>query len=119
VATAFRELLLNAIEHGAGLDPTKDVDIEYIRAQHAVVCRITDPGEGFTLDEIPHAAIANPTGAPLRHMEIREEQGMRPGGYGVLMAQRLLDQVVYGEHGNEVVLIKYLDLKDEQETKEN
>lgn len=111
MATAFRELLLNAIEHGAGLDPTKDVDIEYIRAQHAVICRITDPGPGFTLDEIPHAAIANPSGEPLRHIEIREQQGIRPGGYGVLMAQRLLDQVLYGEQGNEVVLVKYLDLK--------
>ena len=116
VATGFRELLLNAIEHGAGSDPTKDVDIEYIRAQHAIVARITDPGPGFTLDEIPHAAIANPSGDPLRHIQIREQQGLRPGGYGVLMAQRLLDQVLYGEQGNEVVLVKYLDLESAQES---
>lgn len=109
VAAGFRELLLNAIEHGAGLDPTKDVDIEYVRARRVVSCRISDPGPGFTLDEIPHAAVANPSDDPLRHVAIREEQGMRPGGYGVVMAQQLLDQVVYGERGNEVVLLKYLD----------
>lgn len=109
VALGFRELLLNAIEHGAGLDPTKDVDIEYVRARRMVVCRISDPGPGFTLDEIPHAAIANPTNDPLRHITIREQHGMRPGGYGVVMAQQLLDQVVYGERGNDVLLIKYLD----------
>jgi anti-sigma regulatory factor (Ser/Thr protein kinase) len=75
-----------------------------------VKCRISDPGEGFTLDEIPHAAIANPVDDPVRHLEYRDAQGMRPGGFGVLLAQRLVDQLVYNEQGNEVVLIKYLDL---------
>jgi len=109
VAAGFRELLLNAIEHGAGLDPTKNVDVEYVRARRMVLCRISDPGPGFTLDEIPHAAVANPEDDPLRHIAIREEHGMRPGGYGVAIAQQFLDQVVYGQQGNEVVLIKYLD----------
>jgi len=108
VSTACREMLLNAIEHGAGLDPSKDVDIEYIRARHMITCRITDPGPGFILDEIPHAAIANPADDPLHHIEIREQKGMRPGGFGVLMAQQLVDQVIYGQDGNEVVLVKYL-----------
>jgi anti-sigma regulatory factor (Ser/Thr protein kinase)/ActR/RegA family two-component response regulator len=118
VATAFRELLLNAIEHGAAFDPTKDVDIEYFRARRMVMCRISDPGPGFTLDEIPHAAVANPTDDPLRHILIREENGIRPGGYGVLMAQQFLDQVLYGEQGNEVVLIKYLDLDSDVRRKD-
>ncbi len=108
VASACREMLLNAIEHGAGLDPTKDVDIEYIRARRMISCRISDPGPGFTLDEIPHAAIANPADDPLHHIAIREERGMRPGGFGVLMAQQMVDQVIYGEDGNEVLLVKYL-----------
>jgi anti-sigma regulatory factor (Ser/Thr protein kinase)/ActR/RegA family two-component response regulator len=112
VAAAFREMLLNAIEHGAGLDPTKDVDIEYVRARRMVTCRITDPGPGFTLDEIPHAAVANPADDPVRHMAVREEKGMRPGGFGVLMAQQLVDQVIYGQDGNEVMLIKYLPPTD-------
>jgi len=108
VATAFREMLLNAIEHGGRLDPNQYVEIEYVRARHMVACHITDPGPGFTLDEIPHAAIANPTDDPIRHIAIREEQGMRPGGFGVLLAQRLVDELIYGQDGNEVLLIKYL-----------
>ena len=112
VATAFREMLLNAIEHGAGLDSTKDVDIEYVRARRMVTCRITDPGPGFTLDEIPHAAIANPANDPIRHIAVREARGMRPGGFGVLMAQQLVDQVIYGQDGNEVMLVKYLPCTD-------
>jgi anti-sigma regulatory factor (Ser/Thr protein kinase)/ActR/RegA family two-component response regulator len=109
VATAFREMLLNAIEHGGGLDPNQYVEIEYVRARHMVTCHITDPGPGFTLDEIPHAAIANPTDDPIRHIALREERGMRPGGFGVLLAQKLVDELIYGQEGNEVLLIKYLD----------
>ena len=108
VGVAFREMLTNAIEHGAGLDPNQQVEISYLRARHMVTCRISDPGEGFTLDEIPHAAIANPEDDPLRHVTYREARGMRPGGFGVLLAQRFVDELVYNEQGNEVVLNKYL-----------
>ena len=64
---------------------------------------------GFTLDEIPHAAIANPDDEPIRHLAVREEQGMRSGGFGVLLAQKLVDELIYGQYGNEVLLVKYLD----------
>jgi anti-sigma regulatory factor (Ser/Thr protein kinase) len=53
--------------------------------------------------------VANPADAPIRHAQIREELGLRPGGLGILLAQQLLDQVMYGQNGNEVLLIKYLD----------
>jgi anti-sigma regulatory factor (Ser/Thr protein kinase)/CheY-like chemotaxis protein len=109
VGLAFREMLTNAIEHGGRLDPNQQVEISYVRARHMVTCRISDPGEGFTLDEIPHAAIANPADNPVQHMEYRDVHGIRPGGFGVLLAQHLVDQLVYNEHGNEVLLIKYLD----------
>jgi anti-sigma regulatory factor (Ser/Thr protein kinase)/ActR/RegA family two-component response regulator len=110
VGVAFREMLTNAIEHGGRLDPNQQVEISYVRARHMVTCRISDPGEGFTLDEIPHAAVANPEGDLLRHVAYREARGMRPGGFGVLLAQRFVDELVYNEQGNEVLLIKYLDL---------
>jgi anti-sigma regulatory factor (Ser/Thr protein kinase) len=110
VGTAFREMLINAIEHGGRLDPSQQVEISYVRARHMVTCGISDPGEGFTLDEIPHAAIANPNDEPLRHLEYRDARGMRPGGFGVLLTQKLVDELVYNEQGNSVILIKYLDL---------
>src|SRR5271169_4118607 len=118
VGAAFREMLINAIEHGGRLDAKQRVEISYVRARHMVKCRISDPGEGFTLDEIPHAAIANPADDPLRHIEYRDAQGMRPGGFGVLLAQRLVDQLVYSEQGNEVVLIKYIDLEPRSSVEE-
>ena len=113
VGMAFREMLTNAIEHGGRLNPDQQVEISYLRARHVVTCQISDPGEGFTLDEIPHAAIANPPDDPLRHVDYRNACGMRPGGFGVLLTQRLVDELVYSERGNEVTLIKYLNIESQ------
>ena len=108
VATALREMLLNAIEHGGRFDPDQYVEVSYLRARHMVLCRVKDPGDGFSLDEIRHAAIANPPDDPIRHHHYRDELGLRPGGFGVLITRRLVDELIYGEKGNEVVLVKYL-----------
>jgi len=108
VGMAFREMLLNAMEHGGQFDPEKYVEVCYIRTRHVVMARIKDPGDGFTLDEVRHAAIANPPDDPLAHVIRRNEAGMRPGGYGVMLAKNLVDELIYGEKGNEVLLVKYL-----------
>jgi anti-sigma regulatory factor (Ser/Thr protein kinase) len=108
VGVAFREMLMNAIEHGAHFSAQQHVEISYIRAQHMVLCRVKDPGQGFSLDEAQHAAINNPPSDPIRHAAIRDQQGLRPGGFGILVTQKIIDELIYGETGNEVVLIKYL-----------
>ena len=105
---AFREMLLNAMEHGGKFDPEKYVEVCYVRARHVVMARIKDPGDGFTLEEVRHAAIANPPDDPIAHVIRRNEAGMRPGGYGVMLAKHLVDELIYGEKGNEVLLVKYL-----------
>src|SRR3984957_13906126 len=109
VGTAFREVLMNAIEHGAHFDSSQHVEIAYLRTKYAVACRVKDPGQGFSLDELRHAAIANPPDAPLFHLEERNKQGLRPGGFGILLAKHIVDELIYGESGNDVILIKYLD----------
>jgi anti-sigma regulatory factor (Ser/Thr protein kinase) len=38
----------------------------------------------------------------------REQRGMRPGGFGILLARHLVDELIYNEKGNEVLLIKYV-----------
>ncbi len=93
VATACREILLNAMEYGGKFQPDQWVEISFVRARHMVMCRVKDPGEGFTLDEIEHAAIANPDEDPIRHVTARDAKGLRPGGYGVLLAKKLVDEL--------------------------
>ena len=108
IATAFRELLMNAVEHGGHLDPSKTVDLSYIRTARSIVYYIRDPGEGFSMNTLAHAAIANTDEEPFRHMELRRQIGIRPGGFGLLMTKSFADELIYSAKGNEVILIKYL-----------
>ena len=109
VATAFREILLNAMEHGGKFDPSQYVEVGYVRTRRLVMCKIKDPGTGFSLEELKHSALANPPDQPFQHMAERESLGMRPGGFGILMTKKLVDDLIYNDKGNEVLLIKYLD----------
>lgn len=109
VAQAFRELMNNAIEWGGKLDPKRKVRISCVRARRMLLYRIADPGEGFDIDKLRHAAISNPDDNPVQHAIIREEQGIRPGGLGLMMTRSLVDELIYNEKRNEVILIKYLD----------
>jgi CheY-like chemotaxis protein len=108
VGYAFTELLNNAIEWGGHLDPNLKTRISFIRTQRMLIYRIDDPGPGFRLEELKHAAVNNPEEDPLAHARVREEKGLRPGGLGILMTQQLVDELVYNESRNEVVLVKYL-----------
>ena len=108
IATAFRELLMNAVEHGGHLDPEKTVDLSYIRTARSIVYYIRDPGAGFSMETLAHAAIANTADEPFRHLELRNQMGIRPGGFGLLMTKSFADELIYSAKGNEVILIKYL-----------
>jgi len=103
---AFEEILHNAIEHGAQNDPSKLLEVAAVRTKRAFVFYISDPGKGFRPDAIPHAATPDDL---TRHIEIRNKSGMRPGGYGILLASGIVDELIYSEIGNEVLLIKHMD----------
>ena len=108
VAAAFRELLMNAIEHGGRNDPRKHVRASLVRTARALIVHIHDPGTGFSLDFLPHAAISNPEDSPIRHVEVRAEEGKRPGGFGILLTKNLVNELLYNERGNAVLFVKYL-----------
>ena len=57
VGHAFRELLSNAIEWGGKLNPDRKVRISCIRAKRMLLYRIADPGEGFDIERLAHAAL--------------------------------------------------------------
>jgi CheY-like chemotaxis protein/anti-sigma regulatory factor (Ser/Thr protein kinase) len=108
IAMAFRELLMNAIEHGGRSDPQQKVEVAYIRISQAVLYYIRDPGQGFSFGNLPHAAVSSSPDDPFRHVELRSQIGMRPGGFGIFMTRQIADELIYNEKGNEVLLIKYL-----------
>jgi anti-sigma regulatory factor (Ser/Thr protein kinase) len=104
LCTAVREMLMNAIEHGGRGDPGLSVRLACVLTQDAVIVHIQDPGEGFRRDDLAHAAVGSED--QLGHIEIREQKGIRPGGFGMLMTQSLVDEMIYNEKGNEVLLVK-------------
>jgi anti-sigma regulatory factor (Ser/Thr protein kinase) len=105
---AFREVLVNAMEHGCGMDPDKVIEVTAARTKRAIVYHFRDPGHGFAhATPLPHAATSNPPDQPLAHAEYRTEHGFRPGGFGILIAKKLVDEMTYNGPGNEVILVKY------------
>jgi two-component system, OmpR family, response regulator len=108
IGQALRELLLNAIEWGGKLDPNQKVRLSYLRGQRMVLYRIADPGTGFRFEGLQHAAAMNPPDSPCKHMHVRAEKGIRPGGFGILMVKSMADELLYNEAQNEVVFVKYL-----------
>jgi CheY-like chemotaxis protein/anti-sigma regulatory factor (Ser/Thr protein kinase) len=109
IGYAFRELLLNAVEWGGKLDPKRTVRIACLRARRMLMYRIADPGPGFNIEDLPHAAIGHPPEDPIAHMHVREAKGIRPGGFGLLTVRASVDELLYNEQRNEVVFVKYLD----------
>jgi CheY-like chemotaxis protein/anti-sigma regulatory factor (Ser/Thr protein kinase) len=109
VGWVFRELLFNAIEWGGKLNPRRKVRISYLRARRMLLYRIADPGKGFSFEELDHSAVSNPSDQPTEHIQVRQDKGLRPGGFGILMARAMVDELIYNEAQNEVVFIKYLD----------
>jgi anti-sigma regulatory factor (Ser/Thr protein kinase) len=109
ITQAFREILLNAMEHGAAFNPEQVVEVTGVRTGRAMVFYVRDPGAGFRRESLDQAAIANPAVDPAAHIGEREAEGIRPGGYGLLLAAGTVDELIYNEIGNEVLLIKYAD----------
>jgi len=108
VGLAFRELLLNGIEWGGHLDPAQKVRVACLRTRRMLLYRIADPGSGFQFAELTHAAVHHEPGV-IAHDVVREEKGLRPGGFGLVLIRAIADELIYNECQNEVVFVKYLD----------
>jgi anti-sigma regulatory factor (Ser/Thr protein kinase)/DNA-binding NarL/FixJ family response regulator len=104
---AFREVLVNAMEHGGGFDPDQVVEVTAVRTARTMVFYLRDPGPGFDFGALRHAAITRPDD-PLAVAEARAGSGMRPGGFGLLITRQIVDEMIHSERGNEVILIKHL-----------
>jgi CheY-like chemotaxis protein/anti-sigma regulatory factor (Ser/Thr protein kinase) len=101
---AVRELGTNAIEWGHQKQVERVVTVDYKIDTEKITIIIRDTGPGFDPGNLPHAAKPED---PVAHMMVRETLGLREGGFGILMARGLVDELKYNEAGNEVRLVKY------------
>jgi len=108
IGLAFKELLLNAVEWGGKLDPNRKVRIAHVRSSRLLLYRVADPGPGFSFKDLTHAAVGQPADEPIAHVNIRDQLGIRPGGFGIAMIRAMADELLYNEAQNEVIFIKYL-----------
>ena len=92
IGLAFRELLLNAVEWGGHLDPNRKVRIAHVRSSRMLLYRVADPGPGFSFKGLTHAAVGQPADDPVAHMAVRDQLGIRPGGFGIAMTRSMADE---------------------------
>ena len=90
---ALEEAVTNAAEHGNGLDPAKQVRIEWFIDDDKFDIAVTDEGQGFSPCQVPDP----------RNAENLE----KPSGRGVLLMKSYMDVVEFSEKGNRVHMVKY------------
>jgi DNA-binding response OmpR family regulator len=93
----------NAIEWGHRKNADLVLRITYRIDSEKVTLVIKDQGPGFNPGQIPHAASDED---PIGHLDVRNELGIREGGFGIMLAKGLVDDFRYNDKGNEVTLIK-------------
>jgi CheY-like chemotaxis protein/anti-sigma regulatory factor (Ser/Thr protein kinase) len=108
LTTAVRELGTNAIEWGHQKKTDRIVTVDYRIDPEKVTIDIKVTGPGFNPSNMAHAAYPED---PVSHMMVRESLGLRDGGFGIMMARGLVDEMTYNDKGNEVRLIKFFSAK--------
>jgi anti-sigma regulatory factor (Ser/Thr protein kinase) len=103
---AVMEMGGNAIEWGHRKNADLVLRITYRIDPTAITLIIQDQGPGFNPGDIPHAASDED---PIGHIDLRNELGIREGGFGIMLARGLVDDFRYNKLGNEVTLIKRFD----------
>lgn len=94
IALAVQEALANAIVHGCGNDPSKQVRCSLkTDALGRIVIIVTDPGPGFSPE-----VLADPK---------RRENLHADHGRGVYLIRQLMDEVHFERGGNEIRMWKY------------
>jgi anti-sigma regulatory factor (Ser/Thr protein kinase) len=93
VELALQEALANGIRHGCKGDPNRKIQCcVAVDQEGAVTIVVRDPGSGFDAASVP-----NP---------LDPENIMKPGGRGVFLINRLMDDVSFSEGGRVVQMRK-------------
>jgi DNA-binding response OmpR family regulator len=103
---AVMEIGGNAIEWGHKKDAEIPLRITYRIGPKCVTLVIKDQGPGFNPKQLPHAASEDD---PIGHLDVRNDLGIREGGFGIMLAKGLVDEFRYNDKGNEVTMVKYFD----------
>ncbi|MBN4056148.1 ATP-binding protein [Rhodothermus sp. AH-315-K08] len=84
------EAVTNAMEHGNGLDPSKEVKIAFEAGTDHLIISVQDQGNGFSEEGVP-----NP---------LDDENLLAEGGRGLYLMHALADEIRYEDGGRRVVM---------------
>ncbi len=85
------EALVNAILYGNDRDPEKHVRVEARFSPGRATVRITDEGRGFNPADVPDPTLP--------------DNRRRPGGRGIFLIRKLMDEVIFNERGNSITMV--------------
>lgn len=93
VELAVQEALANAVRHGCGNDPTKQIQcVVTCGASGDVLVVIRDPGGGFDLASVPDP--------------LAPENVLKGKGRGIFPINQLMDEVRFADGGRELTMRK-------------
>ncbi|MEN9221765.1 MAG: ATP-binding protein [Thermostichus sp. BF3_bins_97] len=95
VRLGLQEAIINAVQHGNGLDPSKKVIIEYASSEPIYQWLVRDQGSGFRPQHELHRCQCG-------ILETEES------GRGTFLLTQIFDFVQWNETGNQVYLGKYI-----------
>lgn len=81
IGTAVREAVANAIQHGNGGDPDKQVRVVLGLEGDDIVIQVQDEGPGFDPGELPDP--------------LASENLLRPNGRGIFFMKKFMDRIDY------------------------
>jgi serine/threonine-protein kinase RsbW len=93
IEVSVNEALANAVEHGCGHDPSKEVAIRVdCDPEQGMLIMVRDPGTGFDPTIIPSPVIG--------------ERIYADHGRGIFLINELMDEVRYERGGTEIWMVK-------------
>lgn len=95
VELSVRESVINAIKHGNGLSPDKNVEVKFVLESEALIVYVRDRGEGFDPTQLPDP--------------LDPDNLLNPNGRGIFYMKTFMDEVDYSSHpqgGTVVRMIK-------------
>ena len=95
IMIAITEAVNNAIKHGNGNNPAKNVSLTLSMGESTIKFKIEDEGSGFDYQNLP-----DPTSP---------ENIAKPGGRGIFLMKHLSDEVDFKERGRIVELSFYIN----------
>jgi serine/threonine-protein kinase RsbW len=107
VVMAVREAAVNAVLHGNGYDPNKQISVSFENTGKSLVITIADEGEGLDPAKIPDP--------------LAPENLLRGTGRGIFLIRSFLDEVHFRQlhPGTELTLVKHLTPAEGKDTNQN